>query len=120
MNIFAKGNKLKLLFVSGKGQVSIQDLFDLPESKLRTMANILNRGLKQSDDLFAVVSTEESDNKLRLDIIMEVISIRSEESSEKIASKEVAQEKSEIRALIAKKKLEERGDLSIAELEKLL
>lgn len=120
MNIHAKGNKLKLLFTSKKGQVVMQDLFDLPVTSLRYMANDLNRGLKQSDDLFAVVSTEDSNNKLRLDIILEVITIREEENSAKISGKETKQKRDALQELINKKELEAQGELSVEELKKQL
>ena len=119
MNNFAQGNKLKLLFTTKKGTASIQDLFDLPESSLKHMANVLNHDLKQPDDLFAIVSTADSMNKLRLDIIMEVINIRVEEKSSKISAQEISQERAGIRELINKKKLAAKGDLSIEELEKM-
>ena len=119
MNNFAQGNKLKLLFTTKKGTASIQDLFDLPESSLKHMANVLNHDLKQPDDLFAIVSTADSMNKLRLDIIMEVINIRVEEKSSKISAQEISQERAGIRELINKKKLAAKGDLSFEELEKM-
>ena len=120
MNIHAEGNKLKLLFASGKGNVSMQDLYDLPNGTLRTMANTLNRGLKQSDDLFAVVSSEETTNKLRLAIILEVLNIREEATAAKISGKETEQQRKVLKDLIAKKKLEAQGELSIKDLEKML
>jgi len=117
MNINAKGNKLKLLFPSLKGTASMQDLYDLPESELRRMANKLNRGLKKADDLFAVTSTEDDQNKLRLDIILDVLDTRESEVSDKISSEEKAQELKKIRARIAGKKEEAEGELTLEQLE---
>ena len=119
MNIHAKGNKLKLLFPSVKGQISMQDLYDLSTSNLRTIANVLNRGLKQSDDLFATVSNAESTNKLRLDIILDVLSDRAEESSAKISSQEKEQKLEKVRKRISDKKDAAEDNLSIEELEAL-
>ncbi len=118
MNIHAKGNKLKLLF-SYKGQLSMQDLYDLPTDTLRKMANILNRGLKQADDLFATVSREDSLNKLRLDIILDVLENREAEVSSKVLAEEKAQKLAKIRKRIASKKEEAEDELSIEELEAL-
>ena len=120
MNIHAKGNKQKLLFSSSKGQVSMQDLYDLPLSNMRSMANAVNRGLKQSDDLFAVVSDEDSNNKLRLAIILDVIGCRVAEASAKVSDKETKQKRAGIQALIDKKNLDTQGELSVEELQKQL
>jgi hypothetical protein len=117
MNIHAKGNKLKLLFLSLKGNASMQDLFDLPTNELRRIANKLNRGLKKSDNLFAVVSTCDTNNKLRLDIILDVLENRELEVSAKITSEEKSQKLKKVRERIASKKEEAECDLSIEELE---
>jgi hypothetical protein len=117
MNIHAKGNKLKLLFLSLKGNASMQDLFDLPTNELRRIANKLNSGLKKSDNLFAVVSTCDTDNKLRLDIILDVLENRELEVSAKITSEEKSQKLKKVRERIASKKEEAECDLSIEELE---
>lgn len=117
MNIFAKASKLKLLFSAQKGQVSLQDLWDLPTSKLRVMANTLNRGLTKPDDLFAVTTTAENHDKLRLDIIMEVLETRETENTAKITAEETAQKRELLKSLIQQKKLEATSSMSIEDLE---
>lgn len=120
MNIFARATKLKLLFASVKGQVALQDLWDLPLSGLRNMANKLNRGLAKPDDLFATTSTAaESNDKLRLSIIIEIIEYRTLESESKVSAAEKSQELKSLRELINTKKIEAKGKLSIEELEKM-
>ena len=119
MNIHAKGNKLKLLFKSKKGTSSMQDLYDMSVTALRNMANELNRGLKKADDLFAVTSTEDSENKLRLDIILDVLENRELEVTAKVSAEEKAQKLKKIRQRIADKKEEAEGELSLEELEAL-
>ena len=117
MNIFAKGVKLNLLFATQKGTANMHDLFILRESTIKDMANALNRSLKQADDLFAVVSTEESNNKLRLAILLEVIEILESEVTAKVSAEETAQNRKFLKDLIAKKKLEAKTDMSIEDLE---
>jgi hypothetical protein len=120
MNIFAEASKLKLLFNTSKGKVSLQDLWDLPMNKLRNMANELNRGLTKPEDLFAVTTTDESSDKLRLAVIMEIIDVRQSEAATKLNEKEREQKRKLIKSLIEQKKLEATSQMSVADLEKLL
>lgn len=120
MNIFAQASKQKLLFASNKGQVSLQDLWDLPLSTLKNMANTINRNLSKSDDLFATVTVDESVNKLRLSVILEVIDIRNQELENKVNEKEKEAKRKFIKDLINQKKLEATSGMSIEDLEKEL
>ena len=117
MNIFAKASKENLLFKSKKGLIVLGDLWTFPVTALRDMANTLNRGLTKSDDLFATPVTSENVDKLRLEIIMEVLAVREEEASSKVTAKENAQRRTMLRELIAKKKLDKLADSDLAELE---
>ena len=117
MNIFAKASKENLLFKSKKGLIVLGDLWTFPVTALRDMANTLNRGLTKSDDLFATPVTSENIDKLRLEIIMEVLAVREEEASSKVTAKENAQRRTMLRELIAKKKLDKLADSDLAELE---
>jgi hypothetical protein len=120
MNIFAKASKLKLLFSTPKGRINLEDLWDLPMDKLRTMANELNRGLSKPEDLFAVTTDDESSDKLRLAVIMEIIDVRQSEATAKLNEKEREQKRKLIKSLIEQKKLEATSQMSVADLEKLL
>jgi len=117
MNIFAKGVKLNLLFATKKGTANMHDLFILREGTIKDMANALNRSLKQADDLFAVVSAEESNNKLRLAILLEVLEIREAEVSDVVSAAEKSQKLKKVRARIASKKEEAEGELSLEQLQ---
>ena len=119
MNIFARGVKLNLLFATQKGTANMHDLFILREGTIKDMANTLNRSLKQADDLFAVVSTEESNNKLRLAILLEVLEIRAAEVSDVISAAEKTQKLKKVRARIASIKEKAEDELSLEELEKV-
>lgn len=121
MNTVLKVVKQKLRFPSGKGLITAEDVFDLPLTNLKTMANNLNRGLKNStDDLFSEKSPKETEDSLRLSFILQVIEIRESETSAKITAKETAQKRELLKSLIAQKKLEAASSMSIEELEKEL
>lgn len=122
MNIFAKGTQINLLFKSvSKGNITIHDLWVFPMGNIRSMANTLHRGLVKSDDLFAIVSTEDLNNKLRLDIILEIIAVREAEILTKVSAKETAQERAEeradLKASIKSAKSEATGKLTLAQME---
>lgn len=121
MNTVLKVVKQKLRFQSGKGLITAEDVFDLPLTNLKTMANNLNRGLKNStDDLFSEKSLKETEDSLRLSFILQVIEIRESENSAKITAKETTQKRELLKSLIAQKKLEATSSMSIEDLEKEL
>ena len=121
MNTVLKVVKQKLRFQSGKGLVTAEDVFDLPLTKLKSMANSLNRGLKTStDDLFSEKSVKETEDSLRLSFILQVIEIREEENVSKVTAKETEQKRELLKSLIAQKKLEATSSMSIEDLEKEL
>jgi len=117
MSIFKKASKVKLRFSSVKGQVSTEDLWDLPMSKLRDMANTINRSLKTSDDLFAVLSPGEETVKLRLSIVVAVIEARATDSANAVEEAERGSKRKMLKEMIAKKTIEAHGAQSIEELE---
>jgi len=119
MNIFKTAVLTGLRFVSTKGHISVEDVAVLPTTKVREMANAINRKIKNSDDLFATRTKEDSLDKLRLDILVEIVEYREELAASKIDAKERAEKKARFKELIDKKKLENEENKSIEELEKL-
>lgn len=118
MDIFAKASRSRLKFTTGiKGVVTLEDVWQLPLSTLRKMANEINRKITKSDDLFAEVKAGEELEKLRLDVLVEVIKIRNEEQKAKVSEAEVEQRRKLLKELIEKRKLEETSSKSVEELE---
>lgn len=120
MSIILQAVKQNLLFKSAKGQVALTDLMVLPLTNLRKMANAINRELKGSDDLFAVVAPENKLDKLRLSVLVAVIEFRENEAKTQATKEERASERKVLKELIAKKKLEAKEGSSLEDLEKLL
>ena len=120
MNIFAKASKTKLTFTTKKGLAILGDLWDLPISNLKTMANTLNRSITTPDDLFSLPNTATAKDSLRLKVILEVVTIREEENKTAAAAGEVDQRRALLTSLIERKKLEATSDMSIKDLEKQL
>lgn len=122
MNNFMLASRQRLRFASGKGQLTVEDLWSLPLTSLRKSANEINRLVNKSDDLFAAqtLSKEQKANELRLKIILEVIVQREADALEVMDSKEKEQRRKLLREIIAKKELEALDDQGLDALRKEL
>lgn len=126
MNIFERAIRNKLRFPSNKGELTTEQLFDVPLRStngfnLDSVARSINSRLKESQAT-SFVDTEAADDKLQLqmDVVLAVIDDkkRREAAAEKAAAT-LAQKKLYEQAL-AKKKLEEIESMSAEELEALI
>lgn len=116
--MFEKASRLKLRFGTAKGLASTEDLWDAPLSTLDTIAKALKKELKDSEEDSFIVKTKKVDTEtvLKFEIIKHVITIRLEESEQKILAKDRAEQKAQLRELILRKK---NSDLEQAPLEDL-
>ena len=127
-NIFEKASRKKLRFNTNAGLLSVEDLWDLPltEGKvnLNDLAKSVNKLIKDDDEDFVKVrkraTKEESDNKLRLEILKRVIEVRVEEKERREKALERKREKELIANIIAEKQNEELKNKSIEELKKMI
>lgn len=129
--MFEKATRMKLRFATPQGQLTVEDLWDLPlESKngranLKDIAIDLSRQLKTQDDVPAFIQTEVSTPataviQLKFDIVKKIYEV-------KVAEKQAADSAAETKAfnqrileLIANKKDEELQGKSIEELQAML
>lgn len=120
MDNFKKAIRERFRWSGPKGLVNLEDLYVLPLTTVRKMANELNKQLKTSDDLFAVVTKSESDDKIKLEILIEVVNDRESDISDKKAKLEKEQKAKKLRDIINNKRDEADNNKSIEELEKEL
>lgn len=75
---FEVATQVKLRFASSSNaKLTIEDLQDIPVKKLRVMANAVNREIgSKSDDLFAQQTLIDSEQSLRLRILIRIIDVR--------------------------------------------
>ena len=122
MNIFEKATKIKLRINSSKGVLSVEDLWDLPLTKLNEIAKGINKKIQEQGEVDFLGESGKADPKLvlTLDIIKSIIKIRQQEAkdSENRAIKEAQRER--LLKILARKEEESLNDLSKEELEKLL
>lgn len=94
-NMFEKASRLKLRFDTGKGQLTVEDLWDLPltstinKANLDEIARSLHKQLKNDDDVSFVDKDKKSDAivQLKFDIVKHIIEVRLEENEKKAAAR---------------------------------
>lgn len=123
--MFEKASRLKLRFSTPQGQLSVEDLWDLPLSSNNTnranlddIAKGLHRLLKNDDNVSFVhkATPAESGNQLAFDIVKHVIEVRLAEAELAEKSKANRARKQHILSLIADKQDKELGEKSVEEL----
>jgi len=127
--MFEKAARLKLRFNTPQGQLSAEDLFDLPLTSKTGRANLddVARGIHQEikaagDGVSFVTPAEKADetNELRFEIVKHVIAVRVAERDAAVEARAKAEKKQRVLEIIARKKDEELEGSSIEDLQKLL
>lgn len=104
MNIFEKASKLKLRFQSTRGELSVENLWDLPLTSARAVSlNSIARDIyleiQKEDNLDFVGETQSKTNStlnLQMDIVKHIIEIKKQERA--LAAKQ-AETRSEVEFL---------------------
>ena len=128
VNIFKQATKLKLRFSSVRGDLTIEDLWDLPLTSksnlsLDGVGKPIQKALRESDEdsLVDVPTTSKNElNSLRLAIIKEIISVKQEENLIKQNQAAIESQKALLKQALASKKVDEINSLSVEEIEKRL
>ena len=114
MNIFEQASRTKLRFPSSRGELTVEQLWDLPlQSKsgfdLDTIAKAVNKDLKsRGEESFVSTSTDpvKTTLELSLEILKHIIQSKQEENSARLNEAKVRQERERIAGLIDKKQNE--------------
>jgi hypothetical protein len=121
-SLFERAARCKLRFPSSKGQLSVEDLFDLNLNSLDNIAKNVNKQLKQeSEESFIQEKSSVSTQlELQLDIVKHVIStkIATQEANKKRA--ETLAQKSQIQDILMRKQSQELENKSPEELQAML
>lgn len=128
VDIFKQATKLKLRFSSVRGDLTVEDLWDLPLTSksnlsLDGVGKPIQKALRESDEdsLVDVPTTSKNElNSLRLALIKEIISVKQEENLIKQNQAAIESQKALLKQALASKKIEEINSLSAEELEKRL
>ena len=127
MDMYKKASKMKLRFETNKGQLTAEDLWDIPLTSARGVsldgiAKAVNRNLKNSEEesFVAAASKASAELQLKLEILKDVIATKITENS---AAKSVVlnkAKKEQILGIIAKKQDEGLESMSEDDLKKML
>ena len=127
-DIFKQATKLKLRFSSVRGDLTVEDLWDLPLTSksnlsLDGVGKPIQKALRESDEdsLVDVPTTSKNElNSLRLALIKEIISVKQEENLIKQNQAAIESQKALLKQALASKKVDEINSLSVEEIEKRL
>lgn len=111
MNIFEQASRLKLRFSTNRGDLTVEQLWDLPlQSKtqfdLDSIAKAVYQDLKgRGEESFVAASTDPMKGRLELmlEILKHVIHAKQEENTAKLNKARIEQERSRIAEIIDKK-----------------
>jgi len=130
MNMFEKATQQKLRFNSVMGNLTVEDLWDLPlkttsdaRASLNNVAVVVNRLLKANkEELDFISDTPKADSilELKMDIVKHIIQVKLEEAEIAATRKANRERNAKIREII-----DQKGDAtlqrkSVKELEKML
>lgn len=127
--MFEKAARLKLRFDSPQGELSVEDLFDIPlasrsgRANLDDIAKYYYRMLRAKDEVKSFVDPDKSiDNSLQLkfDIVKHIIDVRMAEGLAAVQAKSNADKKQKLLALVERKESAELENLPLAELKAMI
>ena len=124
--MFEKASRLKLRFDTPKGQLSVEDLWDLPltsivgKATLDSIAIELNKQLKNSDEVSFVRAEKKSDPtvQLKFDIARHIIEVRMAENAAAATERAASERQQKLLAIIAKREDADLENLPLDELRK--
>lgn len=127
MNIFEIATRRKMRFDTQKGQLTCEDLWDLPltsttgKVNLDDIARNLHSQLKTDANVSFVFKERKSDENTQLgfDIIKHIIDVKLAEAEESRVRRANAEKKHQLLALIANKENQQMAEMPLDELRKL-
>lgn len=104
-----------------KGNISVEDLFNLSTTELNTIYKTLNSELGENvEDLLGGESSVDKELKNKMGIVKEIFNDKVREQKEKEEALIEKQRRERIKEIIAKKKDDDLSSKSIEELESML
>ena len=128
LEMFESATRRKVRFDTPNGQLSVEDLWDLPLTSNRGRANLddiargLHKQLKNSDDVSFVDTDRKSDSivQLKFDIVKHIIGVKLADRATAAVKAENDAKKARIMELIAQRQDEALSTKSVEELTEML
>ena len=125
--LFLTATRSKFRFPSSAGQLSVEDLWDLPLSgrgaNLDDTARALHKGLKEADGDISFVKPAvktTADLQMKFDIVKYVIEVKMTERDTRAAAEEKAATKQKLMAKLAEKQDKELDNKSAEEIQAMI
>lgn len=120
--LFELASRFKLRFNSNKGQLTVEDLWDLSLTSINNIAMVVNKELKDaSQESFIVTKSKDTHLlELRLEILKYIIKTKQEESEEAKTKSVQAAHKQMLLELKANKQMQALQSLSLEDIDKQL
>lgn len=121
MSYYKQGTREKLRFSTKKGELSIENLWDLGLETLNDIAVDLYNQYESSGKKSFLVNRSEKDKiiKLKLDVILDILNTKKEEAEQRRTEKERKEHNQKIDELIERKKQGELEGKTVEELEQM-
>lgn len=119
MNIFERAARAKLRFLTSKGNLSTEQLFDLTLSQLDTVARSVNKTIKAEGEVSFIKENQSKTqvaDTLRLDLLKHVIATKQSQIEAAETRAANATRKRRLEAALANKQDEALGNMSEAQL----
>jgi hypothetical protein len=119
--MFERATREKMRF-SFKGQISVEDLWDLSVEDLDSIFKTLNRQAKQvkEESLLQVKTKQDEEVDLKIEIVKYIVKVKLEEQEQKQKEKERKQQRQKILEILSMKENESLQNKSIDELKAML
>ena len=124
--MFQKATRLKLRFDTTKGQLSVEDLWDLPLTSARTanlddLARALHKDVKNESVSFVTKAAPANEmQQLRFEIVLHVINTKIAERDAAALATANREKKQKIMAIIERKEDENLAGASVEDLRAML
>lgn len=111
MNMFERASRVKLRFLSAKGALTVENLWDLPLQSttgmdLDTLAKATNATLKSaSEESFVTISSNplKEESELKLDILKHILISKQAEQADRVNAAQRAERKRKLLNILADK-----------------
>ena len=103
--MFEKASRMKLRFVTPRGSITTEDLWDLPLVNLNGIAKNLNKQIKdaEEEDFLKAQGKAATELKLAFDITLHVLQTKKAEQEAREAATEKAEKKRKLLDILARK-----------------
>jgi hypothetical protein len=120
-NIFEVVTRNKLRFPF-RGQISVEDLWDLSVENLDSVFKTLNSQVKQANEesLLSTKTKEDETLDIMISIVKYIVQIKLEENSQRLLAKEKKEKKQKLLAIMAAKQEEDLQSKSVDEIKAML